>query len=72
MKRRFFIHFEITKNCITAGMRNPGHRSGKPDVFDNLAAKLRDNPHVRQMLEHLINDEDATEVCVGVGRKYDE
>jgi hypothetical protein len=64
MKRRYFVHFEITPNCMKAGM------GGNGDVFDNLARKLRENPNVRQMLQQIL-DGQTEKVCVGVGREYE-
>lgn len=68
MKRRFFIHFEITENCMKAGIRT----SGQPgrDVFDVLADRMRQNPEVRRMLEKIGPGEDQFEkVLIGVGRE---
>ncbi len=71
MKRRYFVHFEITRNCMEAGIRKHEHGSPGIDVFDNLAAKLRSNPDVLQMVEQIL-DGKAGNVVVGVGREYEE
>jgi hypothetical protein len=68
MKRRFFIHFEITENCMKAGIRS----SSQPgrDVFDVLAERMRQHPEVRRMLENIGPDEGQFDkVLVGVGRE---
>ena len=36
MKRRFFTHFDITKICMQAGIRQ-NEDTLRRDVFDNLA-----------------------------------
>jgi len=68
MKRRYFVHFEITRNCMEAGIRKPGDTES--DVFDNLAMKLRQNPGVFQMVQQIL-DGKADKVLIGVGREYD-
>lgn len=70
-KRRYFVHFEITSQCMSAGMRQHGSRSQIPDVFDVLAEKMRANNNVRQMLQ-LVATGGSDKVCVGVGREYEE
>lgn len=68
-KRSFMLHFEITPACMTAGIKDTG-RFGKPDVFDNLATKMRNNPEVRAMVKR-VEDGELDKVLVGVGREIE-
>lgn len=43
--------FEITKNCMNAGLSDPGDQAR--DVLDNLAAHMRNRPEVRELLENV-------------------
>ena len=70
MKRRYFIHFDITKTCMQEGIRN-NEDNTKRDVFDNLAHILRNNANVREMVESIQTGE-VDKICIGVGREYPE
>lgn len=70
MKNRYFIHFQVTPDCMQAGLRDPG-ADGPNDVLDNLVFKLRQNPGVREMLERVQSGE-LDCVMVGVGRQTDQ
>ena len=72
-RRMYFRHFEITRTCMQAGVRNenPNLNSadpGQPDVLDNLADKLRRDPEVVRMLSQ-IGNEGFGSVFIGVGRE---
>ena len=76
MKRRFFTHFEITRTCMQAGVRSDNEalnsaEPGQPDVFDNLAEKMRTSPDVLQML-NMIGADSVDKIVIGVGREYAE
>lgn len=69
MKRRYFVHFDITQTCMTNGLLNPGQEGN--DVLTRLAYLMRANPSVRQMLERITSG-DLNKVIVGVGQEYEE
>ena len=71
MKRRFFVHFDISSTCMQVGVRTP-EQEGR-DVFDVLADKMRMNPDVMQMIAQIgPSENEIDKVVIGVGREYDE
>ena len=78
MKYRHFVHFEITPRCMQSGIRTLDQNlnsaeEGKPDVFDNLANKLRTNVHVLEMLARIgSGEEELDKVIISVGRENKE
>lgn len=62
-RREALINFEITRECMKAGLHNE-QINGENDVIDNLAAKMRKHKDIRLILQAVERGDAVLEIKV--------